>query len=79
METLTVADEIPDANVVRLWHDPVGGQWHGLLGPNDGRGLTASGGSASLTLLMLAGYAIQYRWPFDPTAPGPVIDSGVVR
>jgi hypothetical protein len=72
-----MADEIRDANVVRLWRDPASGKWHGLLGPADGRGLVVEGRDAPEVLTYTAWEAVGKAWPFDPTAPGPVIDSGV--
>jgi hypothetical protein len=75
-----MADEIKDANVVRLWRDPASGKWCGLLGPDDGRGLlTSKHISPFVVLATLAHHSRMRGWPFDPTAPGPVIDSGAVR
>jgi hypothetical protein len=80
METLTVADEIPDANVVRLWRDPKSGKWCGLLGPADGSGLLLmerdnTGPNGLLVNLACAAQCAD--WPYDPTARGPAIEPRV--
>jgi hypothetical protein len=75
-----VADEIRGANTVRLWRDPLTKRWFGLLGPGDGRGLIveeSNGCGPEGVLIDVARAAARGGWPFDPTAPGPVIDSGV--
>jgi hypothetical protein len=69
-----VADEIDNANVIRLTRDDAG-LWTAAIGPDDGRGRTALGPKPIDALVNLA-LALQWcGWVFDPTWR-PVVASG---
>jgi hypothetical protein len=63
-----MADEIPFANIVRVYRNGPEGdphEWVAVIGPDEAQGITARGPSAASALLVLACRAVRLRWPFD--------------
>lgn len=60
-----MADEIQNANVIRITRD--GDRWLAVIGPDPQRGLVGSGPNPASALLALVGRCIAFRWPFDET------------
>jgi hypothetical protein len=58
-----VADEIDNANVVRLVKD--GDRWCALIGPDPQRGLMGTGLNPVSALVNLTVRCAKKRWPFD--------------
>lgn len=64
-----MADEIKNANVVRLVKD--GNRWLALIGPDPQTGLMGSGVNPAGALVDLAVRCAIAHWPFDATwTPG---------
>ena len=60
-----MADEIPNANVIRLVKD--GNRWCALIGPDPQQGLMGTGPDPLLALYMLISHPSISTWQFDDT------------
>lgn len=60
-----MADEIPNANVVRLALD--GNRWCAVIGPDAQSGVMACGLNPESAIVALAVACVRRGWQFDPT------------
>jgi len=61
-----MADEIPDQNVIRIYRFPADGEWRARIGPDDGRGVEATGKSPCSALGFLIQQIHSGKYAFDP-------------
>ena len=62
-----MADEIENANVIRIWHDDAVGLWRARIGPDGDAGIAFEASRPIEVICGLATVLQWYGWPFDPS------------